>query len=108
MRGEIVFRKLKHVQLPTIQHLDAINNIQPINVALHLLSTIAFVAETLAELRQKYIGWCLFRPVRADQSELVGFLEGRWALKRQKLKWRPQRERVNSGAEAMDGMRKKH
>lgn len=61
------------------------------------------VAKTQTELMQKHGE---FRPVRADQSELVGFLEGRWALKRQKLKWRPQRERVNSGAEAMDGMRK--
>lgn len=51
-----------------------------------LVSPQAVVAMKQAELMQKHGGWCLLRPVRADQSEQTGFL-GRGLLKRQALKW---------------------
>lgn len=38
-----------------------------------------------AELMRKHSGWCLLRPVRADQSELTGLFR-KGVLKRQALK----------------------
>ena len=52
-------------------------------VFIHAPST-AMVAQTPAGLIRRHGGRCLLRPVRADQSELVGFFD-MGALKRLEL-----------------------